>query len=433
MAGSIEKRGKNSYRLTVSEGFGLNGRPMIHRKTVHGTKKDAEVELAKFVTEVQNGLVLDGKSLKFSEFTEIWKRDYGSKELAPSTYKRYCRMLETRLLPYFGHFYINKIKPTDIMKFYDLLEKDTQLVRKKGNNGSKTKKPLSGKTILEHHRLLRAMLHKAVYWQLIVANPAERVQPPKARKPKRRSYDDEQTKILLENLELLSSEDTKYKVAIILTVFTGVRLGELMGLEWQDVDFKNGIISINRSSQYLADMGVFTKVPKTESSIREIAIPEFIISLLEKYKLWYEEQKSIYGELWTNSDRLFVQADGKPMHPSTISKWFVKYVGQIGLPVINFHGLRHTNASLLVAQNIDIAVISARLGHAQISTTLDFYVHPLLSHNRKAGYALENLLFELFSNFHKLQIFTIFYRRQFKKTSITRQMNLKGKGAYVYM
>ena len=392
MAGSIEKRGKNSYRLTVSEGFDLNGKPMIHRKTVHGTKKDAEVELAKFVTEVQNGLVIDGKSLKFSEFTEIWKRDYGSKELAPSTYKRYCRMLETRLLPYFGHFYINKIKPTDIMKFYDLLEKDTQLVRKKGNNGSKTKKPLSGKTILEHHRLLRAMLHKAVYWQLIVTNPAERVQPPKARKPKRRSYDDEQTKILLENLELLSSEDTKYKVAIILTVFTGVRLGELMGLEWTDVDFKNGIISINRSSQYLSDMGVFTKVPKTESSIREIAIPEFIISLLEEYKLWYEEQKSIYGELWTNSDRLFVQADGKPMHPSTISKWFVKYVGQIGLPVINFHGLRHTNASLLVAQNIDIAVISARLGHAQISTTLDFYVHPLLSHNRKAGYALENLL-----------------------------------------
>lgn len=392
MAGSIEKRGKNSYRLTVSEGFDLNGKPMIHRKTVHGTKKDAEVELAKFVTEVQNGLVIDGKSLNFSEFTEIWKRDYGSKELAPSTYKRYCRMLETRLLPYFGHFYINKIKPTDIMKFYDLLEKDTQLVRKKGNNGSKTKKPLSGKTILEHHRLLRAMLHKAVYWQLIVANPAERVQPPKARKPKRKSYDDEQTKILLENLELLSSEDTKYKVAIILTVFTGVRLGELIGLEWTDVDFKNGIISINRSSQYLADMGVFTKVPKTESSIREIAIPEFIISLLEEYKLWYEEQKSIYGELWTNSDRLFVQSDGKPMHPSTISKWFVKYVGQIGLPVINFHGLRHTNASLLVAQNIDIAVISARLGHAQISTTLDFYVHPLLSHNRKAGYALENLL-----------------------------------------
>lgn len=88
------------------------------------------------------------------------------KELTPSTYKQYCRMLETRLLPYFGYFYINKIKPTDIMKFYDLLEKDTQLVRKSGNDSAKTRKPLSGKTILEHHRLLKIMLHKAVYWQL---------------------------------------------------------------------------------------------------------------------------------------------------------------------------------------------------------------------------------------------------------------------------
>ena len=392
MAGSIEKRGKNSYRLSCLAGYNLQGKPIKKTKTVHGTKKEAEIELAKFVADVQNGMVIEGKSLKFSEFTEIWKRDYGSKELAPSTYKRYCRMLETRLLPYFGHFYVNKIKPTDIMQFYDLLSKDTQLVRKKDNNGSKTLKPLSGKTILEHHRLLRAMLHKAVYWQVIVSNPAERVQPPKAKKPKRKYYDDDQCKILLENLEQLDEEQIKYKTAIILTVFTGVRLGELMGLEWNDIDFRNGIVSINRSSQYLADTGVFTKVPKTESSIREVAIPDFVISLLEEYKLWYEEQKSLYGELWIDSNRLFVQADGKPMHPSTISKWFVKFIGQIGLPVINFHGLRHTNATLLIAQNIDVAVVAARLGHAQITTTFNFYVHPIIAHNKKAGFALENLL-----------------------------------------
>ena len=400
MAGSIEKRGKDSYRLVCTNGYDLNGKLIKHTKTIHGSKKDAQIELAKFVADVQNGLVIEGKSLKFSEFTEIWKRDYGSKELAPSTYKRYCRMLETRILPYFGHFYINKIKPTDIMQFYDLLGRDTQLVRKKSNNGKKTLKPLSGKTILEHHRLLRAMLHKAIYWQLLVSNPAERVQPPKAMKPKRtmkpkrRYYDDEQCKVLLENLTELGEEQIKYKVAIILTIFTGVRLGELMGLEWQDVDFKTGIVSINRSSQYLADKGVFTKTPKTESSIREVAIPDFVVSLLEEYKLWYDEQKSFYGELWTNSNRLFVQADGKPMHPSTISKWFVKYVAQIGLPVINFHGLRHTNATLLISQNIDVAVVAARLGHAQITTTFNFYVHPIISHNRNAGNVLQNLLLQ---------------------------------------
>lgn len=392
MAGSIEKRGKNSYRLVYLAGYDLQGKPIKKTKTIHGTKKEAEIELAKFVADVQNGMFVEGKSLKFSEFTEIWKRDYASKELAPSTYKRYCRILETRLLPYFGHFYINKIKPTDIMHFYDLLSRDTQLVRKKGNNGKKTLKPLSGKTILEHHRLLRAMLHKAVYWQLIVSNPAERVQPPKTSKPLRRHYDEDQTKILVDNLQKLKGNQIKYRTAILLDIFTGARLGELVGLEWSDIDLKNGIININKSSQYLSEKGVFTKAPKTESSIRDVAIPDFIVSLLEEYKLWYDEQKSIVGDFWHESNRLFVQDNGKPIHPSTISKWFEQFVKKIGLPVINFHGLRHTNATLLISQQVDVATVSARLGHAQITTTYNFYVHPLKSHDRTAGNVLENLL-----------------------------------------
>ncbi len=391
MAGSIEKRG-DSYRLVCVVGYNLQGRPIKKSKTVHCSKKEAKIELAKFVADVQKGMYVEGKSLKFTDFVEIWKRDYGSKELAPSTYKRYLGILESRIVPFFGHFRVDKIKPTDIMQFYDLLSKDTQIVRRKDNNGKKTGKPLSPKTILEHHRLLRAMLQKAVYWQMIVSNPAERVQAPKTKKPKRKYYDDEQSKALISGLMELTEEQFKYKVAIILTIFTGVRLGELMGLEWDDINFREGIVSINRSSQYLADKGVFTKVPKTESSIRDVAIPDFVVSLLEEYKCWYDNQKALFGELWYDSNRLFVQADGKPMHPSTISKWFEKFVAQIGLPVINFHGLRHTNATLLIAQNIDVSVVAARLGHAQITTTLNFYVHPIISHNKTAGFVLENLL-----------------------------------------
>ena len=389
MAGSIEKRGKDTYRLVYSCGYNLDGSPKKHTKTVHCSKKEAELELANFVNLVQNNMIPSGKHITFADFIEIWKRDYGTKELAPTTYARYVRILETRILPYFGKFALDKIKPTDIMKFYDMLECDTQIRRLKNNKGERLTKPLSKKTILEHHRLLRAMLHKAVYWQLIVNNPADRVQPPKTQKPKRRYYDDEQCKYLLEHLK---TQEIKYKVAIILTIFTGVRLGELMGLEWDDIDLRNGIISINKASQYLSEKGVFTKYPKTQTSIRDVAIPTFVISLLQEYQAWYEEQKNDFGELWVNSNRLFIQADGKPMHPNTISKWFVKFVERIGLPVINFHGLRHTNATLLISQNIDIAVVSARLGHAQISTTFNFYVHPVISHNRIAGNALENLL-----------------------------------------
>lgn len=393
MTGSIEKRGKNSYRLVVFKGYDLDGKAIRHQKTIHcKNKSEAQTELAKFLTQVESGLVIDGSVPTFAQFVQIWTRDYALKELAPSTYYRYKRMLETRIIPYFGHYKLDKIKPTDIMRFYDLLEQDTQLVRKKNNNGKKTRKPLSQKTILEHHRLLSAMLHKAVYWQLIVSNPAERVQPPKTKKPIRPHYDEDQTRILVDNLEKLTGNNIKYRVAILLDIFTGARLGELVGLEWNDVDLKNGIININKSSQYLSQKGVFTKSPKTESSIRDVAIPDFIVSLLEEYKLWYEEQKLICGDFWYESDRLFVQDNGKPIHPSTISKWFEKFVKQIGLPVINFHGLRHTNATLLIAQQVDVATVSARLGHAQITTTYNFYVHPLKSHDKMAGNVLENLL-----------------------------------------
>ena len=392
MAGSIEKRGKSSYRLIVADGYNFEGKQIRYTKTVHGTKREAEIELAKFVSEIQNGLVIEGKALKFSEFTDIWKRDYASKELAPATVKRYYRMLDTRILPYFGRMYINKIKPTDIMRFYDLLSKDTQLERKKNTKIVKTNKPLSRKTILEHHRLIHAMLTKAVYWQVIVSNPADRVQPPKVIKTKRKCYDDVQCKYLLSNLSQLGEDKIKFKVAIALAIFTGARLGELAGLSWSDIDLNNGIIHINRSSQYISELGVFTKVPKTESSIRDIAIPDFVVSLLSDYRIWYDNQNFVYNDLNSNLECLFVQSNGKPMHPSTISKWFKKFIQDIGLPVINFHGLRHTNASLLISQQIDVAIVAARLGHAQISTTLNFYVHPLLSHNKIAGSALQNLL-----------------------------------------
>ena len=392
MAGSIEKRGENTYRLVVSTGKNLDGSRARRTKTIHGTRRDAEIALAEFVTEVNHGLVPEGKPITFEEFYHVWQVNYGEKELAPKTYKRYVGMLEARILPYLGSFVLDKIKPTDLMKLYDMLEKDTQIKKLAKNNGARTMKPLSKKTILEHHRLISAMLHKAVYWQLIPYNPAERVQPPKVARAKRRFYDDEQCKILLNGLNELDERELKYKVAIILDVFTGARLGEIMGLEWSDIDFKNKEVAITKANQYLPELGVYTKDPKTASSFRNVSIPDSVIEILQEYKIWYDNQKELHGDLWIESNKLFVQSDGKPMHPDTLSKWFKKFIQDIGLPVINFHGIRHTNATLLISQNVDVAVVAARLGHAQISTTFNFYVHPLASHNRSAGIVLQNLL-----------------------------------------
>ena len=109
MTGSIEKRGKDSYRLVVFKGYDLDGKSIRHQKTIHcKNKSEARTELAKYIAEVENGFIVEGNVPTFKEFVEIWKRDYGQKELAPSTYYRYLGILESRILPYFGHFKLNK-------------------------------------------------------------------------------------------------------------------------------------------------------------------------------------------------------------------------------------------------------------------------------------------------------------------------------------
>lgn len=394
MAGSIEKRGENTYRLIVSGGKNLDGGRCRKTKTVHGTRKDAEIALAEFITEVNRGMVPEGKSITFEEFYYIWQEKYGSKELAPKTYSRYVGMLKSRILPYLGSFPLDKIKPTDLMNLYDMLENDTQIKRIAKNNGQRTLKPLSPKTILEHHRLLSAMFQRAVYWQLLVNNPARRVKPPKTKKPKIEFFDDDECKLLINSLQDFTGNKLKYKIAILLDIFSGVRRGELIGLEWSDVDFKNETIEINKSTQYLPEKGIFDKDPKTESSNRIVPIPNYITNVLLEYKDWYDEQKELCGDKWIDSNKLLIQANGKPMHPDTLGKWYKSYIESLGLPEVKLHGIRHTNATLLISQNVDIATVSARLGHASINTTIKYYVHPLQKNMRKAAYVLQDLLID---------------------------------------
>lgn len=383
MVGNIEKRGENSYRLRVSGGYTGEGKRIIYKKTVQAKNKtEAEKELALFIAEIETGQALSAKKMRFRDYADFWINNYAIPNLSPKTYERYKSMLKARILPYLGNMYLDKIQPMQLMYLYQELTESTY-TRK-----NITRK-LSSKTVLEHHRVLHSMLQQAVYWQMIPYNPASRVRPPKAKKPNINFYDDAQTIALIKALE---GEELKFRVIILLTIFTGLRRGEALGLEWQDIDFKNFSLTVRQASQYVSAIGIYTKDPKTETSNRIISIPESIIKLLKEYKRKQLEARLRLGDKWIETNRLFVQDNGKPMHPDTVSKWFGKFIKRIGLPVINFHGIRHTNATLLISQNVDVAVVAARLGHAQISTTFNFYVHPLASHNRSAGIVLQNLL-----------------------------------------
>lgn len=381
MAGHIEERGNDRWRLVVSGGLGPDGRRIQHRKPFKGTRPQAEKALAAFVTEVEQGQYIEPSKMTFEEFSKKWLKEHAEKNLAPKTVFGYKNLLESRIYPAIGHLKIEKIKPMHLVEFYNNLGEDG--LREDGKPG-----PLSGKTAHAHHRIISSILGTAARWQLINSNPASRVTPPKVEKKKATCYDEEQTAALLAALD---TEPLKYKTIITLAVFTGLRRGEIMGLEWQDIDFKKGTLQVRQASQYLPGKGTFTKDPKNETSKRLIAVPAPVMALLKQHKRQQAELQLKFGDLWGGSDRVFTTANGKAMHPDTPTHWFIDFLEDKKLPHIPFHGLRHTSATLMINEGLPISTISGRLGHASTGITGDVYIHYLKSADQEASNRLERL------------------------------------------
>ena len=265
---------------------------------------------------------------------------------------------------------------------------------------------LSSNTISHYHRLLSSMLTCAVQWQVISSNPASRVKPPKVEKKEPKNYDED---VVAKMLLLLDKEHIRLKAILYLVLFIGMRLGELSGLEWKDIDLKSNTIQIRRASQYINDKNkqkderVNAKDPKNPTSKRAIAISPVITKILKQYKAWQNEQRLKVGDLWQkkekelfgddyDNDRLFTKWDGSPIFPDTPSKLFQKFREKHNLPPLTFHQLRHTNASLLIAQGIDITTVGKRLGHSTPATTMKIYAHALQRPDREAAQKLENII-----------------------------------------
>lgn len=249
---------------------------------------------------------------------------------------------------------------------------------------------LSNRTILHYFRLISAILTSAVVDDMIISsNPAKRVRAPQV-KQKEAPYLDEIQAIRM--IELLDNEPFFYKTMVLLLLFTGMRRGELCGLEWKDIDFTHQTLTIRRTSQYTKEKGVYTTCTKTLSSYRTIKISETVINILKEYQNWQLKQKRIAGDLWIDSDRLYTTWNGEPAHPDSITSWFEDFIKRTDLPNIHIHSLRHTNATLLIAGGEDIRTVSRRLGHSQVTTTVNTYTHAIQSADAKAAHVIDNIL-----------------------------------------
>lgn len=413
---SIEKKGDN-YIVTVSNGYDSKGKKIRKKKTFKKpdnlTPKKWEKELHRLILEfekkIQSGTYIDSNiSLKI--YTDQWLENYATYNLQPNTILSYEYELNSKILPALGHLSLEKLTPIRIQSFLNNLMEDG--VRIDGKHGG-----YSNRTIKYQGQILSSMLQQAVYWQILPDNPCKRVKIPKNTNNSNKEYSNEKIKFFNQNeiltlSEIVKYEPLKYHVAFNIALFCGLRKGEILGLTWNDIDYNKKTLSVNKARTYIPKIGMITKEPKSKNSIRVVSIPNMLIKLLKEYKVWQNGEKATCGDLWSkewnNTPWILTQWNGKGMDYSVLSQWLKKLITKHNkkiqddnsipseekesyiLPVLSFHKLRHTSATLLIGENTDIRTVSHRLGHSQTSTTMNIYVHGLLETDQKAADTLED-------------------------------------------
>ncbi|WP_099204620.1 tyrosine-type recombinase/integrase [Scatolibacter rhodanostii] len=443
---TVRKQGKG-YQITASKGYDIYGKQLREYMTwipePHMTdlqiKKELERQKVLFEEKVKNSFVQNG-NIRLIDFTDVFFKDYGNFKLKRKTIRNYKERMQI-INQALGHIKLKELNARHINSFYaNLREKgirrqDKALCKidlatwlkkhkttsvalnekygismwafKQAKHGKlidvnkakeiavaigedfnkvftvqKDERPLEGNSALSYHRTLSAVLSKAVKWNYIEQNPAARAEiPSKGKKEAAYLEDDDARKLL----ELLQDEPIKWRTIITLDLLSGLRRGELLGLYWNDLDYKNQLVRIRRTLNYIPEEGVYEDTTKSEESDRILKLPKSAFLLLSKYKEWQNQQRELLGDVWEDKDgRIFTSNTGGFMFPDSITKWFSSFIDRSNLPKVTVHSLRHTYASLMIADDIPIVTVSKQLGHAQVSTTANIYAHAIKSAQAKA-------------------------------------------------
>lgn len=241
-------------------------------------------------------------------------------------------------------------------------------------------RPLSAKTVLEHHCLISTVLDQAEKEGLVPFNVARKAMLPKAQQKEVNYFQPEQVSAIRDALEL---EPIKWRTLVHMLLITGARRGEILGLKWDKVFFEENKVQICNNVLYRADRGVYEDTLKTSTSGRFIALPAETMQLLRQYRAWQNEERLRLGEYYDYQGFVFSQDNGKPMHPDSVTSWLGKFSKRHGLPHVNPHAFRHTMASMLYFNGVDSVSISKRLGHSKVSTTTDIYAHVIAAADQK--------------------------------------------------
>jgi integrase len=366
--GSITRRKDGLYmaRYTVETAIGAK------RKTLYGkTRGEVSEKLTKAMADRDDGLVFDADNLKVGEYLERWLVDSVLDTVRPTTYERYEQIVRIHVRPALGSVKLKNLTPVHVRGLY----------REKLEAG------LSARTVQYIHVTLHKALKQAVQDGLIPRNATEAVKAPQVRREEMRPLSGDQVKVLLE-----VARGDRLEALYVLAIHTGLRQGELLGLKWEDVDLESGTLRVRRTL-VTAKAGPVLTAPKTKGSRRSVKLTQGAVEALRSHLKHQLQEIDRAGSLWRENGLMFASESGEPLDRRYLTSCRYKaLLKRAELPMIRFHDLRHTCATLLLSKNVNPKIVSEMLGHASIAITLDTYSHVLPNMRDQAAAAMEEAL-----------------------------------------
>lgn len=377
----IENRGNGSWRVIISGGYDSSGKQIRlirtlkadPRSTENAQRKHIEREAAQIEADFRRNLITAANHISMKALYEDYKQDRLIRRgLAERTISDYKRIIEGEILPFFKATAIQELTARDVNRFLRHLDEAGK-----------------GKYALKYYQQLHEMGQYALRMGYISINPCSQVEPPKRAISEVKIYEPEECRKILAALG--NYRLSEWAAFFSISIYSGMRPGEIIGLNWSDLD-GNTITVQAGSVQLKGEKCKRTDRPKTKKSIRKILLPDAVLAFIKKWKGEQSEYKIRFGSAWPDNEAMFTNDLGERIGITTPSRRWKLFTRETGIRHLPLYSLRHTNASLMIAQGLNVRDVSSRLGHSQTSTTLNIYAHSFLDASERATQAVVDAL-----------------------------------------